>query len=121
LNVLRRYPSEHGIISIEERRAFSNEAADEMLDILHKQEFRSGIPAGVPQEVRTEAQFAHKTGDISTVTHDAGIVYLPGRSPYVVAILTEWKPDARNRRETVARLSRVVYDHMSAVEVEENE
>ena len=105
---------------IEERRAFSDDAAQSMLDILHKQEFRSGIPAGVPDDVRTETQFAHKTGEISTVTHDAGLVYLPGRSPYVVAILTEWKPDSRNRKETVARLSRVVYDHLSGVEVEQD-
>lgn len=106
---------------IEERRAFSDGAAQGMLDILHRQEFRSGIPAGVPDDVRTETQFAHKTGDISSVTHDAGIVYLPGRSPYVVALLTEWEPDAKNRKETVARLSRVVYDHLTEVELEEHE
>jgi beta-lactamase class A len=106
---------------IEERRAFSEDAAQGILDILHRQEFRSGIPAGVPDEVRTETQFAHKTGDISSVTHDAGIVYLPGRSPYVVALLTEWGPDAKNRKETVARLSRAVYDHLSEVELEEHE
>ncbi len=37
---------------------------------------------------------AHKTGDISTIAHDAGVVYPPNRPPYVIAVLTEWDPDA---------------------------
>lgn len=101
---------------IEDRQTFSKGAAEAMLDILHKQEFRSGIPAGIPESVRNETQFAHKTGDISTVTHDAGLVYLPDRPPYVVAILTEWAPDASNRRETVARISEAVYSFVTSQE-----
>ena len=97
---------------IEDRQTFSTESAEAMLEILHKQAFRSGIPAGIPEEVRSETQFAHKTGDISTVTHDAGLVYLPERAPYVIAILTEWDPDASNRRESVARLSQIVYEYI---------
>ncbi len=98
---------------IEDRRLISEEAADGMLDLLRKQQFQEGIPAGIPDNVRWKAQFAHKTGDISTVTHDAGLVYLPGREPYVVTILTEWDPDAPNRRETVARISGLVYRHVT--------
>ena len=50
---------------------FSPDLREEMLDILHRQEFKSGIPAGLPLEARV----AHKTGEISTVAHDAGIVF----------------------------------------------
>lgn len=103
---------------IEDRSSFGEEACEEMISILRKQEFRSGIPAGVPGEIRTETQFAHKTGDISTVTHDAGIVYLPDRSPYVLAILTEWQPDASGRRETIAQLSRIVFEYLTENQVE---
>lgn len=98
---------------IEEGRAVSPEASEAMLDILHKQAFRSGIPAGIPEGVRADARFAHKTGEISTVTHDAGLVYLPDRPPYALAILTEWAADAGGRRETVARLSQAVYHHLT--------
>jgi beta-lactamase class A len=99
---------------IEERRALSPAAADAMLGILHRQAFRSGIPAGVPETVRIEAQFAHKTGEMSTVTHDAGLVYLPDRAPYAVAILTEWTPDAAgDRRAAVAQVSRAVYRQLA--------
>ena len=48
---------------------------------------------------------AHKTGEISTVCHDIGIVYLPEREPYIAAILTEFDPDQEGRRETVAAIS----------------
>jgi len=94
---------------IEEGKAISPEASRAMLDILHRQRFRSGIPAGLPEDARV----AHKTGEISTVAHDAGIVYLDGRDAYVVVILTEWAPDVNGRQETIARISRAVYEYMT--------
>ena len=94
---------------IEEGKAISAEASRAMLDILHQQRFRSGIPAGLPEDARV----AHKTGEISTVAHDAGIVYLGERDAYVVAILTEWAPEVEGRQETIARISRAVYGYMT--------
>jgi beta-lactamase class A len=95
---------------IEERRAFTEEASSRMLEILHQQEFRSGIPAGLPDDARV----ANKTGEISTVAHDAGLVYLRDREPYALSILTEWEPSATSgRRETLARISRAVYQHLT--------
>jgi len=94
---------------IEEGKAISPEASRAMLDILHQQRFRSGIPAGLPEDARV----AHKTGEISTVAHDAGIVYLDGRDAYVVVILTEWEPGVNGRQETIARISRAVYEYMT--------
>ena len=112
---------EHGIINrvtanglvallglIADERAYSPELSRQMLDILHQQEFRKGIPARLPREVRV----AHKTGDISTISHDAGVVYAPGRKPYVIAILTEWAPNVSNRSATIASLSQVVYEQL---------
>ena len=110
---------EHGIVNrvtanglvallrlIAEERAYSPELSREMLDILHQQEFKKGIPARLPREVRV----AHKTGDISTVAHDAGVVYAPDRQPYVIAILTEWAADTGSRSPTIAAISHAVYD-----------
>jgi beta-lactamase class A len=95
---------------IEERRTFTEEASSRMLEILHQQEFRSGIPAGLPDDARV----ANKTGEISTVAHDAGLVYLRDREPYALSILTEWEPSATSgRRETLARISRAVYQHLT--------
>ena len=110
---------EHGIINrvtanglvgllslVADGRAYSPGLSQEMLDILHQQEFKKGIPARLPREVRV----AHKTGDISTIAHDAGVVYAPGRKPYVIAILTEWPREAGSRSPTIAALSHAVYD-----------
>lgn len=94
---------------IEEGTAFSVEASARMLEIMHEQEFRSGIPAGVPDG----AKVANKTGEISTVAHDAAIVYLPGRKPYAITVLTEWKPGSSGRHDTIARISRAVYQHLA--------
>jgi beta-lactamase class A len=95
---------------IEEGRAFTVEVSAKALEILHEQEFRSGIPAGVPGDARV----ANKTGEISTVAHDAAIVYLPERAPYVLVVLTEWAPGDGGRHETIAKVSRAVYQHLHA-------
>ena len=100
----------HALRLIEERRAISRQASEAMLEILHKQRFRSGIPAGLPESARV----AHKTGEMSTVAHDGGVVYLKDRKPYVVVVLTEWESDAGARHRTIARISRAIYEHMSA-------
>lgn len=98
---------------IAEEQAISREASDEMLEILHQQEFRSGIPAGVPEEARV----ANKTGEISTVAHDCGLVYLPDRKPYALAILTRWDAERTSgRRDTLATISRAVYEHLATEE-----
>jgi len=110
---------EHGIINrvtagglvqllrlVAEERAFSPELSHEMLDILHAQEFKRGIPARLPGAVRV----AHKTGEISTIAHDAGVVYPPDRKPYVLAVLTEWAPEATGRSATIADVSRAVFE-----------
>lgn len=107
----------HLLRLIAEERAFSPELSRTMLDILHDQEFRSGIPAGLPAHARV----AHKTGEISTVAHDAGIVYLPKRKPYVVTILTEWEPETSGRSPTIAAASYMVYEHVMAGKDEDDD
>jgi beta-lactamase class A len=94
---------------LEEDRHFAPDVRGEMLWILHAQEFRSGIPAGLPDDARV----AHKTGEISTMAHDAGIVYLPDREPYVLVVLTEWDRDVSGRKQAIASVSRVVYEHVT--------
>jgi beta-lactamase class A len=103
----------HGLVSllrlIGEERAFTPDLSRHMLDVLHAQQFRSGIPAGLPREARV----AHKTGDISTIAHDAGLVYLPGRKPYALAVLTEWEPSTQGRSATIAAASFLAYSALT--------
>jgi len=98
----------HGLLKllrlIAEGKAYSEKACSEMLEILLDQQYRSGIPAGLPKAARV----AHKTGNISTVHHDAGIVYLEGRKPYVLVILTQF-PAEQGRGTAVADVSRDIF------------
>jgi beta-lactamase class A len=78
------------------------------LEILLAQEFNSMIPARLPADVRV----AHKTGEISTHCHDAGIVFGPNRQPYVVAILTESTSSNSQRQKAVAEISGAVFRYL---------
>jgi beta-lactamase class A len=93
---------------IAEERAFSSPLSREMLQILLDQQYKRGIPAGLPKDARV----AHKTGNISTVDHDAGIVFLEGRKPYVVVILTQFPSELAGHR-AVAEVSRDVFESLS--------
>lgn len=86
---------------------------DVAINILLQQRFNSMIPAPLP----AHASVAHKTGEISTACHDAGIVYLPEREPYILAVLTEVAPEANGRREAVAKISEAVFQSLTGVEV----
>jgi len=93
---------------IAEEKAYSKKACEEMLSIMLEQQYRSGIPAGLPKAARV----AHKTGNISTVNHDAGIVFLEHRKPYVLVILTQFAPETE-RGTAVADVSRDIFNTLA--------
>ena len=97
------------LVMLAEGKAFSPALSRRMMDILHGQEFNQGIPARLPKGARV----AHKTGEISTVAHDAGVVYLPKRRPYVLVILTEWDAAATGRSRTIASISHAIYEFLT--------
>jgi beta-lactamase class A len=96
--------------AIEEGRASSPEATSEMRQILLAQEFNEKIPAGLPPGVRV----AHKTGEITAHSHDAAIVYPPGRKPYVLVVLTRGIQDGARASKLIADISSIVYARNSA-------
>lgn len=97
--------------AIQEGKAASPAATQEMLRILMAQEFNEKIPAGLPPGVRV----AHKTGDITAVSHDAAIVYPPGGKPYVLVVLTRGIQDGAKSAKLIADISSLVYSHNAAV------
>jgi beta-lactamase class A len=96
------------LVLLSKGKAFSPALSRRMMDILHGQEFNQGIPARLPKGTRV----AHKTGEISTVAHDAGVVYLPKRKPYVLVVLTEWDPAGSGRSRTIAAVSHTIYEFL---------
>ena len=97
--------------AIEEGRAGTPDATRRMRGILLDQEFNEKIPAGVPKNVRV----AHKTGEITAHSHDAAIVYPPGMKPYVLVVLTRGIQDGAKASRLIADISRLVYEHHSAL------
>ena len=96
--------------AIETGKAASKESCRQMVDILAAQEFNEEIPAGLPKGTRV----AHKTGWITGVTHDAAIVYPPGRKPYVLVVLTRGIPDRPVAQRLIADVSRLIWDSVTA-------
>jgi beta-lactamase class A len=95
---------------LHDERFFREPARRQMIEILREQEFNSMLPALLPPHT----QVAHKTGEISTCTHDAGLVLLPGRHAYAAAILTEHQPDVDASQKAVAKVSRAIYEFVTA-------
>jgi len=95
--------------AIEGGRAAPSAATREMLAILLAQEFNEKIPAGLPAGTRV----AHKTGEITAVSHDAAIVYPPGRKPYVLVVLTRGITDGAKSSKLIADLSSIIYQHIA--------
>lgn len=89
-------------------RAASPAGTREMLAILSAQEFNERIPAGLPPGVRV----AHKTGEITRLAHDAGIVYPAHRAPYVLVVLTTGLESA-DSATLIAHLSRLTWNALT--------
>lgn len=101
---------------VQEAGVVTAASRDRMLDILFAQRFNAMIPAGIPDAAR--ARVAHKTGEISTVCHDAGLVFLPGRAPYALVILTEYPGagPAAARNRLVASISGAAYEFVQSLQ-----
>jgi beta-lactamase class A len=96
--------------AIEEDEAGSPEACNEMRRILLDQRFKNLIPGQLPEGVLV----GHKTGSITGVRNDTGIVYAPFGT-YYLTIMTEGSTDSQGIVEDIAKLSRLIYDERAAL------
>jgi beta-lactamase class A len=92
---------------IEKGAVLSSSSSAEMRGILLAQELNEKIPAGLPPGTKV----AHKTGEITAVSHDAAVVYPPGRKPYVLVVLTKGIRESAASSALIADVSRLVWAH----------
>lgn len=88
--------------------AVSPEASQEMISILKEQHFNDMIPARLPDSV----EVAHKTGWITGVHHDSGLVILPDGRKYVLVLLSKNAPNREKVLQTFADISHLIYDYV---------
>ncbi|PTX09956.1 beta-lactamase class A [Pontibacter mucosus] len=93
-------------------KAVSPEASQDMIRILLDQRHREIIPARLPEGVKV----AHKTGWITGVRHDSGIVILPDGRKYVLVLLSKDLKDEKAAMEAMATVSEMIYKYVTGQE-----
>ena len=94
--------------SIATNKAGTEADCKAMIDILKDQQFNEIIPHELPKDVVV----AHKTGSITGVHHDAGIVFLPDGKSYVLVLLSKNLEDFEKGTQQLAKISKTIYEYM---------
>ena len=87
--------------------AVNADASQAMINILLDQRFNEIIPAGLPPGIKV----AHKTGYITHVHHDSGIVFLPDGRKYVLVLLSKDWEDEKAAVKTMVNISAMIYKY----------
>jgi beta-lactamase class A len=89
--------------AIADGKAVDANSSHQMIEILERQKFNEGIPAGLPSGTKV----AHKTGELTKLHHDAAIVY--ARRPFVLVILVRGMPDIKDSAAVMADIAHILY------------
>ena len=95
------------LVAIANGKAVDVDSSAKMVEILERQKFNEGIPAGVPT-----IRVAHKTGEITKIHHDAGIVY--AERPFVIVVLVRGIEDFKASGALIADVTRDLYQASQA-------
>ena len=82
----------------------SNPSTAAVIDILQRQQAVTIIPYGLPPGTRV----AHKTGGVTGVRCDVGIVFAPS-GPYAIALMAKQVTDSKEIDRALARVSQAIY------------
>ena len=80
--------------------------ATDMFNLLKAQTRCNKIPAQLPEGVKT----ANKTGELDNVENDAGIIY-DSKNDVVIVFMSQNLSSADSAQNTIATLSRTIYDY----------
>ncbi|MGG6296252.1 serine hydrolase [Leptolyngbya sp. AN02str] len=97
------------LASVSQGELLSLKSRDRLLEIMRGTVTNSMIPAGVGEE----ATVAHKTGTISEMVGDTGVVDLPNGKRYVITVLVQRPAGDDRGQELVRQVSRMVYGFFS--------
>jgi beta-lactamase class A len=94
------------LAAIATNKAASPQSCRDMLAILGRQQFKEGIPAGLPPGTTVY----HKTGWITEIYHDAAVVEPADGRRYVLVVLTGGIPKVEDAHALVRDISKLVFD-----------
>jgi beta-lactamase class A len=77
-----------------------------MIEILSRQKYKDMLP----RYILDEEIIAHKTGELSGLNHDIGIVYLENVNYLIGVFTTDGKNDLDGKR-TIGKISKLAYDY----------
>ncbi len=89
-------------------KILNEKSCDQMINILLDQKIKDKIPRFLPDNVKV----AHKTGSITAVEHDSGIIFLPNGRKYILVILSKNLESSAEGKEVIGRISKLIYDYM---------
>ena len=87
----------------------NNESSNKMIRILKDQVYNDIIPKYLPEKV----EVAHKTGWISGVRHDSGIVYVGNNEKYILVLLSKNLEDDIEGADFLAKISLEIYNFLT--------
>ena len=90
-------------------KVVNQKACSEMINILLDQKFNDIIPAKLPATVKV----AHKTGWITGLHHDSGIVFLPDGRKYILVLLSKKLEDEKAAVNAMASVSEMIYKYLN--------
>jgi beta-lactamase class A len=93
---------------IAKNKVIDKQSCEAMTKILFDQKFNEIIPVNLPKDVRV----AHKTGSITGVQHDSGIVYLPDGRKYILVLLSKKLKNTDAGVNVLAEVSEMIYGLM---------
>jgi beta-lactamase class A len=93
------------LAAMERGEVVSPSASAQMLGIMKRQSYVTKIPRLLPEGTTV----ANKTGTITGVSHDMGVIYAPN-GPIALAVLTRGCRDAVAAEDAIGRVARAVYE-----------
>ncbi len=97
--------------AIAKGKAATKASCAQMVDIMSAQKLNTKIPALLPDSVR----IAHKTGSISRIDHDAGILYFPSGKRCVLVIMSKGIADHNRAARAIAEIARALLQAMGLI------
>lgn len=85
------------------------EASKQMITMMLDQQINDLLPTGLPNGT----PFAHKTGDLDALLHDAGIVYGPS-GPFILVVMSSNLDSYNTANDAFPKLASRIYDYFNS-------